>query len=298
MPNRHGIPSSAIPRNSDYVGRFNRRFDASLLVLPAFRKQIVRLLADQRATGRTTADAGHEERELLVRQAMGIRRWGLFQCRSRSAASRYGRVSRLRLDRAGIVRNPWDAAVRIILAARPARQGGGRLHGPAAAVRRTNSRQWQWPHSDFELSPLDHTATPEDVQAGRAIFSLAGRRRPHRHVAFAARVVPMDRAERLSLHQLPFSTTRPTGRRPSPNAIGRARCGRRRRSRSTASGGAISASSAAIAWPRSRRKRSISRSAANGRPSFDGFRVYGGPSRQIYFSGFDRRPVASGNLRP
>jgi hypothetical protein len=161
------------PQDKDYVARFGRQFDAPLLVLPAFRKQLLRLLADRRVAGRATANAGQQQFELLIdKQWM---QWGGSSSGSvpyppPHATAEFRTCDWIAQELSEIHGMPrcelyWPQAQRdkaVAACAGILRQYGERFQMDGAG------------RAMISLRALDHPATPEDVQAGRAIFSLAG----------------------------------------------------------------------------------------------------------------------------
>ena len=141
-------PITGTPKDKDYVSRFGRRFDAPLLVLPAFRRHLADLLTDRRLAGRVTADGGQQQIELLV--------GGQWDRVVRVIAAPFpialltpGWGLRLRPDRSRIVRNTWDAAVPVISGSRRNATRRWSPLWPTPAVWRAISNRWQWQHSDF-----------------------------------------------------------------------------------------------------------------------------------------------------
>ena len=166
-------PITGTPKDKDYVSRFGRRFDAPLLVLPAFRRHLAGLLTDRRLAGRVTADGGQQQIELLVggQWAQGSSSYcGAIPYPPPHARVEFRVCDWIAHELSELHGMPrcelyWQQAERdkaVVACAGLLRQYGERfqINGSGNIV--------------ISFAPFDHPAAPEDVAAGRAIFSLAG----------------------------------------------------------------------------------------------------------------------------
>lgn len=143
-----------------------------LLTLPAFRRQVARLLAERRPMGRATM-TDNQTVELQVNEEWGPR--GNYA--AEAPCPPLGTTAEFRvcdlaahelsatrgLPRCELCWAESERDVAVAACARLLQQYGERFQvaGDGQSV-------------SIAMPPLDHPATPEDVQAGRAFFSLAG----------------------------------------------------------------------------------------------------------------------------
>ncbi len=167
-------PIIGTPRDKNYAARFGRRFDAPLLVLPAFRRHLAGLLTDRRLAGRLTANDGQQNADLLVNKE-----WVQWFSSSSSAVPQPSphatakfrvcdwiahELSEIRgMPRCELYWQEKERNAAVATCARLLQQYGERFESAGFG-----------PSVSIALPLLDHPATREDVEAGRAIFSLAG----------------------------------------------------------------------------------------------------------------------------
>jgi hypothetical protein len=159
-----------------------------LLVLPAFRAQVARLLADRHPAGHATMVAGPRvELKMNEEWSAASSTWGIEALWPAPGANAEFRVCDLAATELSVIDGLprcelcWPEAKRdraVAACAGLLRQYGHRFEGGQRFYFGGETQA-----VSIALPRLDHPATPEDVQAGRAIFTLTGQG--------AARVVPL-----------------------------------------------------------------------------------------------------------